>query len=75
MERTIHTTSNGHTVELRNMGHATRVISPDFTATYVDHEFARYIANVRYVWLSVGCYACALDVCGRLVGDNAPHTH
>jgi hypothetical protein len=75
MNREIHVTRNGHTVELRHLGHATRVISPDFTATYRDEAFARRVANIRFVWLTVGCYACALDKVGRTVLDKAEHTH
>lgn len=76
MNREIHTTTNGHTVELRSVGNGnTQVRSAGFVNTYADAGFARRVANIIFMELSTGCYACALDKVGRVGLDNHPHNH
>lgn len=71
-----HTTRNGQTVELRSLAHGKFVVrtSAGSRFTYEDETYARYVANVLFMTLATGCYACALDAVGRKVRDNSPHT-
>jgi len=74
-KREIHTTSNGHTVELRTLSNGyAKVISRGFVGTY-DATHVRRVANIIFMELATGCYACALDRVGRTVLDTRAHTH
>jgi hypothetical protein len=72
--REVHTTRNGHTVELRLISDGRgKIVSEKFCATYADAAFARRIANIIFMELATGCYACALDIVGRTVMDTKVH--
>jgi hypothetical protein len=76
MTRETHVTRNGHSVELRTLDNGSaQVRSTGFVNTYADATFARRVANIVFLELATGCYACALDKVGRTVMDTHAHSH
>ncbi len=75
LKREIFTTSNGHTVELRTLSTGwVKIISKNFVNSYESADHGRYVANIVFMWLALGCYACALDKVGRRAPDECPHS-
>jgi hypothetical protein len=74
LNREIFTTKNGHTVELRTLSTGwVKIISEKFVNSYENADHGRHVANIVFMWRSLGCYACALDKVGRRYPDSCPH--
>jgi hypothetical protein len=79
----IHTTSNGHTVELRRGGNTNYphvVRTATFRGEYSTAEYAAHVANILFVELETGCYACGVASANAkrphlAVRDTRPHQH
>jgi hypothetical protein len=79
----IRTTSNGHTVELRRGGNTNYphvVRTATFRGEYATAEYAAHVANILFVELETGCYACGVAAANAkrphlAVLDTSKHSH
>lgn len=78
-----HTTSNGHAVEIRRGGNTNYphvVRTATFRGEYATAEYAAHVANILFVELETGCYACGVVAATAkrphlAVRDASRHNH
>lgn len=74
-------TRNGHSISLVELSNGwTQVRSARFTNAYVNAEYAAHVANIVFVWMATGCYACGVERANAkrphlAVRDTTAHAH